>query len=180
MAPRAKEARETIAEWSKEGLELELASRSKTGFKDIIILANESYGARLYDSQSKRQVALPGAWPSAKEAAEARAIFKRERAKTGEPLPAPATRAKRGEVRRRPRSLHVHLLSATFPLRCREHEGCRRRSGKRRGQGRRQSGVERPQRRVPNHPLFPTPVMWWCRLPQCARRCLEQPLTQLH
>ena len=141
MAPQAQAARETIAEWSKEGLELELAPTSKTGFKGIILLANESYGARLYDSKLKRQVALPGAWPSAQEAAEARAIFARTWAETGEPMPAPATRAKRGEVRRRPCALHAHFLSATCPLRCREHEGCRRRSGKRRRQGRRQSGV---------------------------------------
>ena len=38
MAPLAREARQIIAEWSKEGLELELASGSKTGFKDIILL----------------------------------------------------------------------------------------------------------------------------------------------
>ena len=61
MAPLAREARQIIAEWSKEGLELELAPTSKTGFKGIILLANESYGARLYDSKSKRQWAVPGA-----------------------------------------------------------------------------------------------------------------------
>ena len=40
MAPQAQAARETIAEWSKEGLELELTSTLKTGFKGIILLAN--------------------------------------------------------------------------------------------------------------------------------------------
>ena len=54
----------------------------------------------------------------AAERPEARAIFKREWAKTGELLPTPAARAKRGEVRRHPRELYVHLISAVCGLRC--------------------------------------------------------------
>ena len=92
---RAQVVREHVEKANKDGLELERAN-SKTGFKNVIKLANGTYQARLREP-GHEQRAVPGTFASAKEAATWLAILKREPGEE-ELLPPTAARAARGKV----------------------------------------------------------------------------------
>jgi len=107
----AKLARGWFEAQDKTGLVLERSTKSKTGFVNVKLIQGKYYQAQQHVSKKGRaeggQKPLPGLWRTALEAAQYRALLKRE----GCPEPRPAPRKQRMTALEGEPSLPRHRVS---------------------------------------------------------------------